>query len=211
VSNDSIVQIIRRSDGSFVDANLVRGVKPQDLLIVEREWIADRTDILHELLDKGVARENWPQSLHWNWQRKAPELTLLAACGLGVVCERQWQGVMMTKSAPYVARLGADRGQPLIYIDYIETAPRNWPIPEIGCKGVFRGIGSLLFWEAVRQSREEGFHGRIGLHALPQAEVFYQQACQMTPLGHDAAKQNLLYFELSRQQAERLFQARGEQ
>ena len=109
-----------------------------------------------------------------------------------------------------MARLDADRGQPLIYIDYLETAPRNWDIPEIGHKGAFRGIGSLLLWEAVRQSREEGFHGRIGLHSLPQAEGFYRQACRMTPFGGDAAKQNLLYFELSRQQAAELFQAREE-
>ena len=53
-----------------------------------------------QLRDKGVGHENWPQSLHWNWQRKAPELKLLAACGVGIVFDERWQGVMMTKSIP---------------------------------------------------------------------------------------------------------------
>ena len=111
----------------------------------------------------------------------------------------------MTKTTPYVERLGIDRGRPLLYIDYLEVAPWNWRIPEIGRDGQFRGVGSALFWNAVQQSREEGFHGRVGLHALPQAEPFYQDGCHMTPLGRDAAKQDLLYFELSRQEAEVLF------
>ena len=110
----------------------------------------------------------------------------------------------MTKTTPYVAQMDIDRGRPLLYIDYLEVAPWNWRIPEIGRDGRFRGVGSALFWNAVQQSLEEGFQGRVGLHALPQAEAFYRDGCHMTPLGRDAAKQNLLYFELSRQQAERL-------
>ena len=111
----------------------------------------------------------------------------------------------MTKTTPYVARLDADRGRPLLYIDYLEVAPWNWRIPEIARDGQFRGIGSVLFWHAVQQSREEGFHGRVGLHALPQAEAFYEVGCHMTPIGRDAAKQDLHYFELSQERAERFF------
>ena len=58
----------------------------------------------------------------------------------------------------------------------------------------------------MKQSKEEGFRGRVGLHALPQAELFYEKACGMTPLGREIAKQNLLYMELSGQQAEKLLQ-----
>ena len=141
---------------------------------------------------------------------KSPELTLLATCGFGIVCEGLWQGVMLTKSAPQVARLGADHGKPLIYIDYLGTMPQELADSGIDHEGMFRGIGSVLLWVAVAQSIEEGFHGRVGLHALPQAEAFYQNACGMSPLGRDSAKQNLLYFEMSRSEAERLIQEREE-
>jgi hypothetical protein len=111
--------------------------------------------------------------------------------------------VALTKTATAVARLAPDRGKPLVYLDFIEVAPWNWVIPEIGRGGRFRAVGSTLFWRAVKQSEEEGFHGRVGLHALPQAESFYEQHCGMTPVERDPSKQNLLYFELTREQAKR--------
>ena len=57
---------------------------------------------------------------------------------------------------------------------------------------------------AVRQSVDEGFQGRLGLHSLPQAERFYQDQFGMTPVKRDSDKHNLLYLELSAEQAARL-------
>ena len=150
--------------------------------------------------------QNRPQSLHWDWRRKAPELRLLAAHGVGVVCEGRWQGLVDRPKPHPMSRDWTliEEGHCCTSI-ILKVPPWNWRIPEIGRDGQFRGIGSVLFWNAVQQSREEGFHGRVGLHALPQAEAFYQDGCHMTPLGRDVNKEYLLYFELSRQQAERLF------
>ena len=58
----------------------------------------------------------------------------------------------------------------------------------------------------MRLSLDEGFHGRIGLHSLPQSEGFYAKYC--TDLGQDAAVYNLRYYEMTRQQSQ-LFLARG--
>jgi hypothetical protein len=203
VSGETI-QIQRRSDGSDVEANLLDGMVPHDLVVVGNEWAPERSVVMQELLNSAVPRHLWPQSLHWDWRRKSPELRLLEVTGFGVVCERQWQGVMLTKTASYTARLDPDKGKPLVYIDFLEIAPWNWVIPEIGRAGRFRAVGSTLFWRAVKQSKEEGFRGRVGLHALPQAERFYEVACGMTPLGRDVAKQDLLYMELSGRQAAKL-------
>lgn len=63
---------------------------------------------------------------------------------------------------------------------------------------------------AVEQSEEEGFHGRVGLHALPQAERFYAEVCGMTPLGPDPGAQNLIYFELGAQKAREFLDAGGD-
>jgi hypothetical protein len=162
--------------------------------------------IVQELLKLTVPRHLWPQSLHWDWRRKAPALQLLEASGFGIVSEQQWQGVMLTKTASYTASLPPDKGKPLVYVDFLESAPWNWSIPEIGREGRFAGVGSVLLWRAVKQSEEEGFRGRVGLHALPQAESFYDNVFGMTPLGHDTNKENLLYMELTAGQAKKILQ-----
>ena len=65
------VQIQRRSDKAPIDATLIEGVVPSDLLVVEAEWVSERSLILQELLQSGVPRPNWPQSIRWDWRRKA--------------------------------------------------------------------------------------------------------------------------------------------
>jgi len=204
--SSEVVQLQRRLDGVFVEAALLGGMVPNDFVLVGNEWSAERSVVMQELLQSTLPRQQWPQSLHWDWRRKAPELRLLEAAGFGIVCERQWQGVMLTKSASYVAKLAPDKGKPLVYVDFLEVAPWNWAIPEVGGSGRFRSVGSSLLWRAVEQSEEEGFRGRVGLHSLPQSEVFYERVFGMTPLNRDSAKQNLLYMELSADQAAKLLE-----
>lgn len=202
MTDSPTVEIVRRNGGEVVQATLLEGLKPPDLLVVEREWGPVRSELMQDLLSGNVPRREWPESLHWDWREKARELKLLASAGFGIVFEKRWQGAMLTKTASHVAQLGADRGKPLVYIDYLEVAPWNWNVKRLSQHGEFKGVGSVLMWKALQQSSEEGFHGRIGLHALPGAESFYEKF-GMTPLGRDPAKQNLLYFELSRADAQR--------
>jgi hypothetical protein len=130
-------------------------------------------------------------------------LKLLEAAGFAIAHEGMWQGAMLTKSATHMSRRPASAGKPLIYVDFVEVAPWNWAIEDIGQSPRFKGIGSTLLREAVLLSKREGFGGRVGLHSLPQAEQFYQGPCGMEPLGRDAAKENLMYFELTTEGAER--------
>ena len=196
------ISIQARASGEFLAATLLEGLAPTDLLIVEREWSPVRSDLMQELLAAGVDRREWPQSLHWDWSKKAPALRFLESSGFGVVCEKKWQGVMMTRTASYFARLKADRGKPLVYLDFLEIAPWNWVIHEINHLGLFKTIGLQLFWRAILQSLDEGFKGRVGLHSLPKAEDFYRK-CGMVEVGYDAAKQDLMYFELTQEGAEK--------
>jgi hypothetical protein len=184
--------------GAVIQASLLDGLKPSDLTLIEREWWPHRLDILVEIRRKNAPV---PESLHWDWSKKARELELLEADGFGIVCEGKWQGAMLTKSARYFARLEGDAGKPLVYIDYLEVAPWNWNLSPVGQTAKTRGVGSVLFREAVRYSDSQGFHGRVGLHSLPQSVGFYGGPCQMTSLGPDASKQDLVYFELSRERA----------
>ena len=72
----------------------------------------------------------------------------------------------------------------------------------------FGGIGIRLIQAAVRLSRDEEMGGRIGLHSLPQAEVFYRDTCGMTSLGRDPDCDDLLYFEMTCEQVDQ-FLTRG--
>ena len=196
----STYRIIRRVDDHEVSSTLRDGIKPDALLAVEKEWNPFRAKLKQELIAAGVPRTDWPESLHWSWARKVPELKLLESSGFALDFDAKCQGLMLTKTASYVSVL--EPGKPLVYIDYLESAPWNWNVAALKRKGDFRGVGSVLFAIAIRQSLEESFHGRVGLHALPQAESFYAGACRMTDLGSDPHKQNLHFFELSRKEAE---------
>jgi len=55
----------------------------------------------------------------------------------------------------------------------------------------------------VAFSRQLGCSGRIGLHALPQADTFYVRL-GMSALGIDEAYESLGYFEMTPEQAIRL-------
>lgn len=195
---DSVqVELILRDGGEFIPAILHRGLRPEDLSLIEREWGPARNQVFQDLLSIQVPRSEWPESLHWNWETKAPQLRLLDSKGIGVQCEGKWQGAALTSTEPHVARLEEGR-KPLVYVDYIEIAPRNWKVRALGQQGRFRGVGSLILKEIVAQSFEQGFQGRVGLHSLPQSELFYRQVCGMTALSRERHHQDLLYLELSR-------------
>lgn len=195
------VHLIDGTTGDFVAATLHENLNARNLELIERVWSEHRARLMADLLRHGVSESKWPQSLHWNWTAKAGDLGLLAVNGTGVEIHGEWHALMMTKTVPYVARHPGDRGMPIVYVDYVESAPWNWHIPALTpLRPRFKGSGTLLIREAVLQSCREGFHGRVCLHALPQAEPFYEH-CGMTRFGPDSNKQNLSYFEFNREQA----------
>lgn len=159
------VDILRRSDAKFVKAQLLAVLEPIDLELVERAWAPARERLLQALLAEGVPRSDWPESLHWDWGKKAADPQLLATTGFGIVHANEWQGAVMTKTVSNRARLPDGAGRPLVYVDYIEVAPWNWNVDALAQRGRYKLVGTALMRGAVAQSRDEGFHGRVGLHA----------------------------------------------
>ena len=200
------IRILERATGQPVEAELLDSLAPEDLMVLEAVWTPERARIVLEIARAGLLHEVRPQSLSWNWRAKAHHLRLSHASGYAVVCDEEWQGAMLTKSGTHFSQLGEDRGKPLVYIDFLEVAPWNWTIPGIGQTRKYGLIGPHLVERAVRLSWDEGFGGRIGLHALPQSEPFYGGACRMTSLGADEEHENLTYFELSRDNADRMLE-----
>jgi hypothetical protein len=200
------IQVWRVDDASAVPATLSPALSAVEFAMAESTWVEDRHRIRRALMERKAPFTEWPESLHWDWMAKSALLRRLEVTGMGIIADDTWQALMLTKSASHFTRMGVDRGRPLVYVDYVEVAPWNWAVSSLGQRPRYRGLGSLLLVEAVRQSFAEGFHGRVGLHALPQSEGFYQSVCGFTPVEVDPEKQNLLYLELSRENARLLLE-----
>ena len=205
--NQVQVEIWRRNDDAMAEATLHTDLAPIDLDLLERTWSPERIALFNALEIASVPRRDRPQSLPWDWRKKVPELKLLEARGFGVLCDEGWQGAMMTKTASNVSRLEATRRKPLVYIDYLELAPWNWKVPPLSQKGQYGGLGTLLFRQAVVQSFDEGFAGRVGLHSLPQAETFYA-GLGLKCVAHDNSKR-MSYFEMDTGTANQMMEHDG--
>jgi hypothetical protein len=190
------VQIVRRQDKALVDAVLHTELVPTVLVEAEKEWGPIRLDAAQKLHDAGKGGEI-PQHFHWNWGTKSLDLRFLAYRCLGIKCDGKWQGLLMVKLTGMEARLEPDKGKPLVYIDYLESAP--WNLRAMVDTPLYGGVGPVLMRTAVQLSHDEGFYGRIGLHALHQAEDFYRDDCGMHGCGPDASYQNLPYYEMTRE------------
>lgn len=116
----------------------------------------------------------------------------------GVTVAGDMQGMMLVNVSE-VCRVPAQSGAPLIYVDYLATAP--WNLRSLTPAPRFGGIGRALIRSAVEVSKANGFAGRIGLHALPKAADFDRDTCGMTDLGADPDEHDLPYFEMTELEA----------
>lgn len=124
---------------------------------------------------------------------------MLGYHSFAITCDGELQGLMLVcdfKSA----RLQAQFGKPVVYVEFLATAP--WNRKEIQTPPRYAGVGTIMVSAAVEASWELGYRGRIGLHALPRAQEFYRDKCGMTELGKDDAHQGLMYYEMTDNQAE---------
>ncbi len=179
------------ASGANCPAEFWDSIQERHLLDLEGAW--------SESLRQLRAKSNYvrQESSHWNWRVKVNSIRgQLGNKSFAIECNNHTQGVMIV-SLLSSCRLPAVKGKPLVYVDYLETAP--WNRPSLGVVR-FRGAGTVMVSAAIQLSRKEGFGGRIGLHSLPQSEEWYAKR-GMTNLGPDKRYQNLSYFEMSESQA----------
>lgn len=193
------VQLLRVKDGSLTDASLHLELHPNKLIEVETKWGPIRRQAVRRLQKNGYPVEKLPRHFHWDWGAKSQHLKLIAYRCFGVECEGDVQGLMMMDLASKFARLAPDKDKPLVYVDYLESAP--WNVQPLTDTPIFSGVGLVLIRAAVQLSLEEGFQGRVALHSLKQAEKFYREKCGMQSCGKDEDYHGLEYFELTREQA----------
>ena len=195
------IPLILRDTGNVVEAELRDRIEDSNLRDWETKWrpVIDATK--QRLEAQRAPHAEWPQDVHWDWRKKMAYMRgLLSGASFCIECEGTTQGMMVVNIASRRALIDAQKGQHLVYVEYLEAAP--WNRKDHAAKPRFRGVGSILIITAIALSRSEGFKGRIGLHSLPQADEFYADKCGMTDLGEDPKYQNLRYFEMTPDQAE---------
>jgi hypothetical protein len=197
----STVFLKRGDSAEKVVAELCDAIEPVDIIDWATHWLPARDQCLNLLKAANAPPEAYPQSAHWNWMDKTRSMQgLLALQGLSIRCESQTQGLMRIDLASEQGRLESQRGQPMVYVDYIEIAPWNWIGPYFNPPR-FRWAGQILLRAAMEISLDQGFKGRIGLHSLPQSAAFYRR-CGLTDCGPDPSyPRNLPYFEATPVQA----------
>ncbi|MDB6021150.1 MAG: family N-acetyltransferase [Pedosphaera sp.] len=190
----SQVYLRKTASNELVEASLLGEVTDQHLTMWQDSW----KPIMQARSDSRELRDN-PEDSHWDWKRKAGEWRpMLGYHSFAIICEGGLQGLMLVSDFNS-ARLQAQFGKPIVYVEFLATAP--WNRPEIQKPLRYRGVGTVMIAAAVELSRGLGYKGRIGLHSLPAAESFYKNACGMSELGEDAAHEGLMYYEMTETQA----------
>lgn len=195
-----VIRIVRKDRRESCEALLHDELTADELIEIHNAWKPARDAAVARMRSRGAARHELPRHAHWDWAAKATLLRLLATRAFAIKCDDEWQGAMMTSTAGYFARLAPDRGKPLVYVKYLESAP--WNLKQLTGAPRFGAIGLRLIEAAVRLSVDEDFRGRIGLHSLPNPETqsFYER-CGMTCMGVDPDVEHLPYYEMTRERA----------
>lgn len=129
----------------------------------------------------------------WDWEDKAAATTADRHQFVGVATE-EIEGMMMVATVPQSSGKLGHEDQPVLYIEYLESAP--WNLPEYaGQKARYRRVGISLLAVAVEMSVAFGCEGRLALHALPNSRLFYEKA-GFERIGFDESE-NLDWFERS--------------
>ena len=191
-----------RRTGKEVEATLWQTIDDRHVEDFAQKWKpifeVRKTELLKQgALTAEIAAEHNLQDSHWEWMRKVEQRRDgLAWASFAVEAEEVTQGLMFVRMDAF-AREPSQRNKPIVDIDLVATAP--WNRFRLVTEPQFKGIGRLLLAAAISLSVHEEFNGRIGLHALPQAESWYRDVCGMTDLGIDAT--GMRYFEMTEAQA----------
>jgi hypothetical protein len=197
------IEVFAVAERKLVVGTLFFGITEQNLERYEQKWLPELLKRRREAPKLRAAGHEIAvvEDAHWDWAKKmlrehrAP--LGFRSCALEVASETE--GLMQVELATHRTRVNKNLN--LAYVDYVSIAPWNRPWPEQQQR--FKGVGSILLREAVRTSIDEGFKGRIGLHARPGAVTWYRDRLKMKAFGADLEYQGLHYFEFTEEQAKR--------
>jgi hypothetical protein len=193
------IQIVDRQSGKIVEAELVCDLTYDELKAVQAVYASARND-----LSTNSAQQGYPVPQHndWDWSAKGLNAESGSCRFFGIRYEGMMDGLIMLNMEPTPSRRKDHGNQPVLYVEFIETAPWN-QAAYAGKSARFSGVGTQLIRIAIQVSLEAGCAGRIALHSLPQSEGFYQP--HFRDLGIDPTE-DLRYFEMDEIQARKLLE-----
>jgi len=197
------VTLLDRRTNETVEAVLHMNLDRSRLVAVAIDWSPERLRALQRRLEQEATATQLPEHAHWNWAVKTLRYAHLQGyrC-LGIEANGKMQGLIMVSLSNHLARSDPDAGKPLVYVEFVETAP--WNDRTLTDDPVYKGVGRRLMQVVARLSVAESRDGRVGLHSLGQSKLFYTGACGMTAFGPDPDSDDLEYFELTAVQAQEL-------
>lgn len=198
-----MAELFNRQSGQFEAAELASPMEQSDISDYESHWLPPIQARVAELraqapLTLEAVGEANVEDFGWKWAEKYQARTELRWRSYALRCGERTQGLMFVDLLRR-CRLPPSADSHLVYVDILATAP--WNRPRLAEHPLYRGVGLVLMAEAVNLSLEEGFGGRVGLHALPKANGFYSNFCLMENMGPDPTYENLNYYELTAESA----------
>lgn len=196
----SLVFLQRPDTGERFQAELWDDITDTHLELWKTTWLPVVERTVARLTAAKVPRSQWPQDMHWEWDRKTVySRKFFGMSRFAITCGGALQGLMWVDHFKMRCRLQEQLGKEVVYIEYVSTAP--WNRCDISGIQQFSGVGPLMMAAAIERSRQEGFKGRIACHSLNQACSFYRDRCSMSELGPDPDYHKLVYFEMTPAQA----------
>lgn len=117
---ESRVYLKKTAIGQLVEASLLDEVSDKHLVMWSGSWQAAM-----QAHCAGRLLRDKPEDHHWNWQLKAREWRpMLGYHSFAITCEGELQGLMLVSDFKS-ARIQAQFGKPIVYIEFLATAPWN--------------------------------------------------------------------------------------
>jgi len=192
--------IFDRETNTECIAKLCSPICPEHVDDFENFWKPAMIERRRQLTSSAELMSANLQDLGWHWREKqAVREKRMEWESFAIEYNDVTQAMMFVRTQGFALAPGQEK-MPLIYIDLVSVAP--WNRKGFTPKPKYKGLGPILMGTAISLSVSEGCAGRVGLHSLPQSENFYRDYCKMSELAPDPAKESLVYFEFTPEQAQ---------
>jgi hypothetical protein len=178
--------VVWKDPTTTLEAELFTHITREEFMLTEAKWRAFKD------LNCPDPR-NPPSNHHWDWNKKSSLHVGAVHKFLALKYAGEVEGMAELSLIPRFSKNPATLGQPVLYVEYLETAPWNQKA-YAGRNRRFLGVGTCLITIATEESYRCGCEGRLALHSLDEARSFYMDQGFIN-LGFDPIE-TLDYFEL---------------
>lgn len=198
----------------LVSHNVVVGLDIDLLLSAESQWSEEKSRNIAQLLtdhsplpDEASERialfaEYGLTDFHWDWTKKAFTCASEEYIWMFLVTPTRRVQAIAIFYHPKASRLD---GCNIFYVDYIATA--YWNRGRDKTRREFSGAALKLIRHGILHlGTKDGYRTGFCLHSLPTAVTYYEKL-GMTKFEEDPDKENLVYFEASKEVAASIVEA----